>query len=254
MNEPAKNARDNLGKWIVRLEIPLIAAGAMVVGGLLLEEWHELNSAYHERRLPSRETVGNILVTLGVAGEVIVAAVIARLSRNSDKLANREIAEINSATESLRKENAEMALLLSWRSIGNEQDFENTMRSHAGTKFAFRMCGLSAESFNLFLILSGSLERAGWVKVREPERRDTLGPGVAIATVANQLPCPIPASASALADWLYRCRIGVLPMATADDNLELETLVISVGPKPENLEQLRMLEATYEQRITPQKT
>jgi hypothetical protein len=101
MNEPTNNAREKLGSWIVRLEIALIFAGALVVGGLLIEEWRELSAACHEQRWPSRETTGNILVTFGVLLEVVIAAVIARLSRKSEKIADREIAELNERASQL---------------------------------------------------------------------------------------------------------------------------------------------------------
>jgi hypothetical protein len=94
MNEPTNNARETLGAWIVRLEVALMFAGTMVVVGLLIEEWRELSAAYHEQRWPNRETTGNILVTFGVLLEVVIAAIIARLSRKSEQIADWEIAEL----------------------------------------------------------------------------------------------------------------------------------------------------------------
>jgi hypothetical protein len=106
----------------------------MVVGGLLIEEWRELSAAYHEHRRPSRETTGNIVVTFGVLLEVVIAGVIARLSRKSEKIADREIAELNDRAAQAELARAKIEQRMSARALTAE-DFAtliNLLRPHAG--------------------------------------------------------------------------------------------------------------------------
>lgn len=206
-------------------------------------------------RLP-RELFGSALVAIGVFAEVALGIFIARSSKRQEMESNKRIAELNERAaelnaeiERLRKDNHQMALLLSNRSISDLRELERTMKPFAGTKFAFDVhsfaFGPNGEAHNLYLLLHNALYGAGWIKVREPSRRTQLGPGVAIATIASRVPSPRADPAIQLAKWLHRDHISVVQIVGTDAALEPGTVVIAVGPKPETLEQLRMLDDSY---------
>lgn len=110
MKGPTKNERNKIGSQIVRWEIALVFAGGIVVSGLLWESWSEITTAVRLRRLPNRQTTGNLLVTIGVASEVVIAARIARLSRRSEEIADREIAELREVAATAETRTTELQI------------------------------------------------------------------------------------------------------------------------------------------------
>ena len=141
MNGPSKSDRDALGKSMKRMEHASMFAGGAVVIGVVVEVWPDILSSVTTPHLPHIDTIGAIIVAVGVAVEVLMASRIARKAETIQELADRELAELNLETERLRKENNEFTALLSFRSIGDPQEFVEAMKPFAGTRFAFGIFG-----------------------------------------------------------------------------------------------------------------
>lgn len=247
MEGTTNNARTKIGTLIKRLEVALIFAGAVVVAGLFVESWSELSAAVREHRFPNRETVGNIIVALGVAAEVALANVIAQQSRKSEDIADREIVELNAEIERLRKDNNDMALLLSFRTIGDVREFEEAMAKFPGTSFVVEVYP-HAEPENLSHVLGTALQRAGWSKIGPLKRKSELGPGVCVVSITASAPASPDAATIALSDWLHRHRLSTLRFATTHPEYPVGTILIAIGPRPETLDQLRSFEQTWSAR------
>jgi hypothetical protein len=92
MKGEIKSEREVLDSRIGRLEWAVAGAGVLVVVGLLMECGPEIKAAIIARRLPSRDIIGNLIVTVGVAFEVLFSFLIARYAGRLQVLANAEIA------------------------------------------------------------------------------------------------------------------------------------------------------------------
>src|SRR5262245_3438461 len=104
MNGPIRNESEKLGLRSDRLEFCLIIAGVMVVGGLVLEYWRDIATAFKTRPRPSAATIGGVLVTAGVFLEVVLGIFIAKTAKALERIANMGIAEANlRAAEANRK-------------------------------------------------------------------------------------------------------------------------------------------------------
>jgi hypothetical protein len=110
MSGPNKKAT-TLGQRAELMERWGLVAGLVVVGGLLVESGPELAHSVTHREWPSRGVIGNLVVALGVAGEVLFSWRAVRAARQAELQAEQHIAELNSAVAEAneRAANAEKA-------------------------------------------------------------------------------------------------------------------------------------------------
>ena len=74
-----------------------LIAGLVVVVGLFVESGPELAHSLVHLEWPSREVIGNLVVVLGVAGEVLFSWRAVRAARQAELQAEHQIAELNAA-------------------------------------------------------------------------------------------------------------------------------------------------------------
>ena len=93
------------------MESGIVFAGVLVVLGLLMESWPELQLAWSEGRFPKLPVTGGIIVTLGVLIEVVLGIFITQRANRIQSRANERISIAEKATaEALeRAANAEKA-------------------------------------------------------------------------------------------------------------------------------------------------
>lgn len=84
--------KEKLSQYIEYLELALVIAGGIVVIGLIVEDGPELGHSLLTRTRPSRTALGDLLVTVGVFAEVLLAFVIARIARQFDAYAEADTA------------------------------------------------------------------------------------------------------------------------------------------------------------------
>lgn len=149
--------------------------------------------------------------------------------------------------DALRKQNQDTALLLAYRSLGDTSAFEDAMRAFSGTKYAIEFLD-SNEAINFQWRLDIALKRAGWTAVRNPVRRLNLGFGVSVLTVGNRNAALRSEAGDALSDWLDAHEAATLTAVIERDDLELNTLIIGVGPKPETLDKHNQIRSEYRRR------
>jgi hypothetical protein len=77
-------SKEKLNQYIDYLELALVGAGIAVFIGLIVEDGPELWHSLITRTWPSRAALGDLLVTVGVFCEVLIAFVIARIARRID--------------------------------------------------------------------------------------------------------------------------------------------------------------------------
>jgi hypothetical protein len=75
--------------------VSMFAGGAVVVG-VIVEVWPDILSSFTTPRLPHIDTVGAVIVAIGVAVEVLMASRIARKAESIQELADQEILKLNS--------------------------------------------------------------------------------------------------------------------------------------------------------------
>lgn len=94
MSGPIKNARSpgERAEWWERWGL---GAGLVVVIGLLIESGPDLAHSIIRHEWPSRATIGNLIVVLGVGGEVIFSWRAVRAAREAELDAARDIAATN---------------------------------------------------------------------------------------------------------------------------------------------------------------
>lgn len=102
--------RQELSKSIGRMEIASTIAGAAVVVGVLVEVAPDLVKSIATPRWPTLETLGAIVVAVGVSLEVVMASRIARKSELIQEAANKEIALINERAENAGRQAADANL------------------------------------------------------------------------------------------------------------------------------------------------
>ncbi len=85
--------KEKLSQYIEWLELALVVAGGIVVIGLIVEDGPELWRSLLTRTRPSRAAVGDLVVTVGVFSEVLIAFVIARVARRIDLYAEADTAK-----------------------------------------------------------------------------------------------------------------------------------------------------------------
>jgi hypothetical protein len=249
MNGPIKNERKNLESAITKLEWFLVFAGGIVVAGLLFESWPELVTAAKRRELPARQTTGAILVTIGVAAEVVLANRIAHKSKKAGELADRDIAVLNAETERLRKENNETLILRSYRSVGNLSAFEEAMRPFIGTRYLIHFLPGPQEVAQLQWELATTLPKAGWIPASHSVSRPNIGGWVDVATVGTIEHRAHSAAGFALADWLDGQSVAVLTdRIIADPDLEAGTVIVQIGSKPETMVQYEWIREEFVRR------
>ena len=110
MNGESTNDRKTLDDRIVRLQIGLEIAGAIVVFGLLVEYGPEFVDSFRNLRIPSRNAIGGLLITLGVAAEVLCGIFIARYAKQAQEFADLDIARALERAAVAEKEAAEANL------------------------------------------------------------------------------------------------------------------------------------------------
>src|SRR5271154_1699815 len=96
MSGPNKKAKTP-GQRAELMERWGLVAGLVVVVGLLVESGPELAHSVLHRECPSRGVIGNLVVVLGVAGEVLFSWRAVRAAREAELQAEHQIAELNSA-------------------------------------------------------------------------------------------------------------------------------------------------------------
>lgn len=257
------NAREtNLERRIDLLGSWMIGFTWAVVVGLVIEFYAVFDPAWTGDWNRVIDRIGLLLVTIGVAGELAVEHkthqaerklrdVTAEIKRDADfklKAADERIAELNAQTERLRKQNKDTALLLAYRSILDTPAFEDAMRAFSGTKYTIEVFD-SMEAINFQWRLNMALRNSGWLAVRNPGRRLNLGFGVSVMTVGNQNAILRSEAGEALASWLDDDEIATITAVVAREDLELQTLVIEVGPKPETIEQQTQIRSEYKRRL-----
>src|SRR5258708_9923383 len=92
--ETGEMKRENLSRWIGRLDIASAIAGFIVVIGLVVEDGPELLKSFVTKTWPPRAIIGALLVTLGVLAEVVVAVTIARIAKRIEAMDAEHIANI----------------------------------------------------------------------------------------------------------------------------------------------------------------
>ena len=92
------------------MEIGIVFAGFLVVVGLLMESWPEINAAIIEGRLPNLTVTGGVIVTVGVLIEVVLGIFITQRANRTQAeandrvaLAQRAAAEANERAATLEK-------------------------------------------------------------------------------------------------------------------------------------------------------
>jgi hypothetical protein len=248
------NKANNPGERAERFEHLALWAGLIVFVGLLVESGPELSHSIITLECPPRGVLGSFLVAIGVFAEVLFSWRAVNEARKADLESEQRVVELGAETERLRKENNEFAALLSYRNIGDPQELAYAMKRFAGTRFVFGVGG--GEARNLLAQLGEALRQAEWIKIGPPRRGSEAGWGVEIVTVGDSASL-MNEGALALAEWLDSHGIGVVPMIAQRDDIEPGTVVITIGPKPETLEQQRILQETYALRtsgpVTPPK-
>jgi hypothetical protein len=109
MSGPIKNAKTP-GELAESWERWALTAGLVVVIGLLIESGPELVHSIICREWPAHTTSGNLIVVLGVAGEVIFSWRAVRAARRAELEAERNIVEIRERTANAEKDAAEANL------------------------------------------------------------------------------------------------------------------------------------------------
>jgi hypothetical protein len=92
-NETGGINKEKLSQYIEYLELALIVAGGIVVIGLIVEDGPELWHSLLTWTRPPRAALGDLLVTVGVFFEVLIAFVIARVARRIDAYAEADTAK-----------------------------------------------------------------------------------------------------------------------------------------------------------------
>jgi len=110
------------------------------------------------------------------------------------------------------------------------------MRPFGGTQYIIQMDGSNAGG-HLQWELNAALKNAGWLPKLWSASRINLSIGVSVLTVAPRNHPVNSEAAEALADWLDRSGIAVLALPIDNSLMELGTLVIQIGPRPETVEQ-----------------
>jgi hypothetical protein len=169
---------------LVSLEIWLGIMTGLVVLGLFLEYWHEIPESIAELRKARRWLwkpmciiVGAILITLGVAGELVVQSISS--GKETDlRIANGGIfAALNKEAEDARKEAAdavlrskeldlELAKLKAWRELTTEQRGRITQKllTFKGTPFDLYV-NPDPESVSLMNVIDAVLAISGWGRI-----------------------------------------------------------------------------------------
>jgi len=92
-NETGGINKEKLSQYIEYLELALAVAGGIVVIGLIVEDGPELLHSLLTWTRPSRAALGDLLITVGVFSEVLIAFVIARIARRIDVYAEADTAK-----------------------------------------------------------------------------------------------------------------------------------------------------------------
>jgi hypothetical protein len=85
-------SKEKLGQYIECLELALVVAGGIVVVGLIVEDGPELWRSLLTWTRPPRAALGDLLVTVGVFSEVLIAFVIAGVARRLNAYAEADTA------------------------------------------------------------------------------------------------------------------------------------------------------------------
>ena len=131
------------------------------------------------------------MVALGVFGETGLGIFIATSAKRAERESNERIAELNNETARLRKENNDTELLLNPRSIGDAAAFEQAMAKlrEQNTSLNSMQWGVTYpphdNQVRLHWPLFTSLQNAGWIAARQPQRVNTLSFGVHVNVVTE---------------------------------------------------------------------
>jgi hypothetical protein len=257
MNGPTKKPKIGLGLgW---LELITTLAGFAVVVGLWKESGHEWKIAWDHWSWahpvwPTNSAQGSALVAIGVFVEVSLGIFAARSAKVAEIESREKIAELNSETERLRKENNETDLLLKYRDPG-WTELTEAMRSYAGTKFRTEVIRDGIEPSNFRWRLELALKDAGWLLIAIPSGRYNLNFGIAVHTIGTTENPVRSAAAVALADWLNSKNVAAWAGVIGDREAEPGLVVVQVGPRPETMEQYESIRQEQERRnarpVTP---
>ena len=91
--ETGGTSKEKLSQYIEYLELALVVAGGIVIIGLIVEDGPELWHSLLTLTRPSRAALGDLLVTVGVFSEVLIAFVIARIAGRINAYAEADTAK-----------------------------------------------------------------------------------------------------------------------------------------------------------------
>jgi len=100
MSGPIRKQKD-LGSRAIFLERIALISGAIVFLGLVIECGPEVVRAKLHHSWPSRDVIGNVIVTVGVAGEVLLSWRVLRATILLDREAEERVANLNAETARL---------------------------------------------------------------------------------------------------------------------------------------------------------
>ncbi len=244
MSGPTKNAMSP-GERAERRERWALFAGLIVVIGLLVESGPELARAIITLTWPPRVDIGNVVVTLGVAGEVLFSwgALLAarkaeiaaeeRIAETVERSRHAElaVAEANLALENERAERAKLNLKVNRRSVSRNlhpheaESLSAKLRTHWGQTFTLRASRTRAEANDLkpaetnfeqsFFVmqLRGILTASGWESetiANLPDFRCAKGLTI-FCRNGKETSQPVSDLARALAEMDIGCTVSVQP-------------------------------------------
>jgi hypothetical protein len=189
-----------------------LLAGLIVVVGLLIESGPELAHSLIYLEWPSRGVIGNLVVVLGVAGEVLFSWRAVRAARQAELQAEHQIAELNAAVSAAneRAANAEKAAAeanlarvkieeklrekFNWRTLDVDARHELivALLPYAGFRIDIFAFSKSTEVLVLGDMLLNPCRHAGckckmWVAISD-RLRISGGEGVVLAFAADATP------------------------------------------------------------------
>jgi hypothetical protein len=240
---------NRLARSADNLSLAAEIAACIVVIGIVLEDWGAFSKLF---RYPSwiglRNAVGPLMVAGGIAFEILFSRLSSSRQRKERNWLGLRVAELDVETERLRKENNDTTLLLAYRSVGDMSALAEAMRAFSGTKYAIEFSD-SNEAATLQWQLNAALNNAGWKAVSHPSRSILDGYGVWIKTIADRHGFPRSKAADALAEWLDARQVATIACVVKREGLDLGTVVIGIGPKPETIEQQRQIKDEYRKRL-----
>lgn len=133
--------KEKLSQCIEWLELALVVAGGIVVIGLVVEDGPELWQSLLTRTWPSRAAVGDLLVTLGVLAEVLIAFLIARIAKRIDAYAEADAAKALERAAQAEVHAAELSKQVEDERTARFEMEESLLEQRASMNRAFQRTG-----------------------------------------------------------------------------------------------------------------